>query len=92
VTCALVATSTANRPALCSELEAEGYTALVEPDGATALQRLELPRPTHHGWTRYRAFFQWVSACGRRRGGQVLAGTFIPAGRPIAVIEAAART
>jgi DNA-binding response OmpR family regulator/DNA-binding CsgD family transcriptional regulator len=31
--------------ALCSELEAEGYTVLVAPDGLAALQRLELVGP-----------------------------------------------
>ena len=31
--------------ALCSELESEGYTVLVAPDGGTALQRLELATP-----------------------------------------------
>jgi DNA-binding response OmpR family regulator/DNA-binding CsgD family transcriptional regulator len=31
--------------ALCDELEAEGYTVLVAPDGGTALQRLELATP-----------------------------------------------
>ena len=31
--------------ALCSELEVEGYTVLVAPDGATAQQRLELVSP-----------------------------------------------
>jgi len=31
--------------ALCNELEAEGYTVLVAPDGLTALQRLELATP-----------------------------------------------
>ena len=31
--------------ALCSELEAEGYTVLVAPDGASALQRLDLVTP-----------------------------------------------
>jgi DNA-binding NarL/FixJ family response regulator len=31
--------------ALCNELEAEGYTVLVAPDGGTALQRLELATP-----------------------------------------------
>jgi DNA-binding NarL/FixJ family response regulator len=30
---------------LCSELEAEGYTVLVAPDGCSALQRLELATP-----------------------------------------------
>jgi DNA-binding NarL/FixJ family response regulator len=31
--------------ALCSELEAEGYTVLVAPDGSAALQQLELATP-----------------------------------------------
>jgi DNA-binding NarL/FixJ family response regulator len=31
--------------ALCSELETEGYTVLVAPDGASALQRLDLVTP-----------------------------------------------
>jgi len=31
--------------ALCSELEAEGYTVLVAPDGASALERLDLVTP-----------------------------------------------
>jgi DNA-binding NarL/FixJ family response regulator len=31
--------------ALCNELEAEGYTVLVAPDGDSALQRLELATP-----------------------------------------------
>ena len=31
--------------ALCNELEAEGYTVLVAPDGGSALQRLELATP-----------------------------------------------